>query len=1164
MHLNSDNIVLKFRNLVVNHFHNEKIKILDVGSYGIPNTNKDIFSDKNKFAYVGLDFQPGPNVDYVPQNPYSWTELKDDDFDVIISGQVFEYIEFPWLIITEMKKKLKKNGLICIVTPSRRPEHKYPVDCRRYYPDGFRALAKWAGLRVLEAKICWSAASFSDGSKQWGDGFCILRNDENKSPFKSAEHCSVKIKVCTQRDVNKNNPLQEVRAAINQKIRTQIMFEEKEPVRGLVSIVVLTFNQLKYTKECIKSIRRHTPEPHQIVFVDNGSTDGTVKCLRQIIKENSNYRLIENTKNLGFAKGCNQGIRESLGEYILLLNNNVVVSDGWLSGMLECLTSNPDVGIVGPMTDNTDSPQKAANANYASMDRLDEYARTFREINRYRRIPSRKIAGFCMLFKRELAKKIGLLDESFGSGNFEDDDFCLRGALEGYRNFIAGDVFIHHYGSKSFIGNKINYSSSMGKNKKIFDEKWRNIDASSPQGKKLAILKDLELAEKFYQRQQIDQAIPTLIDGIKYSPDDKAIYYRLAEMLIDSKRFNDAMDALNSMPKGGKKEAKWHALTGYGKEGMELYAEAGNHADQALSLNAGCALALNLKGILAYKKGDKNSADDHFRKAIKCDPGYGGPHTNLGVLKWTQGDREDAVNLLEKGFILSPTLADIVSIYHSTITSVGEFERAEQRFQEAKASYPLNKKIAFLLIDILLKQGKNEIAMQETEQAMITFGIDDGILAAALEVRNRIGARDIDKSKKSGTLSVCMIVKNEENHIARCLMSAQPVADEMIVVDTGSTDRTRDIASAFGAKVFGFPWTDDFSAARNFSLIKASGDWIFILDADEVISSRDYASLKNIILKKGPKPAAYEIATRNYVGNIKLLGWVPNKGEYPHEETGTGWIPSEKIRLFPNDGRIRFKGHVHEIVESSIITAGIKIKPCRIIVHHYGKMNDGKVISKGEEYYLLGRKKLKERPDDVKSLFELAVQTQELKRFEEAIELWKRAIDLAGKKPVARFFFNLGYCHMQTEQYEKALLASKRAMEIDPNMKEALLNYSYSELLVGDYKKVISELESMLEQSVEYPPASLLLAAAYCIAGEKDKAVISYNSLFKKGLIIANSLNILCKRLVALGKTDSALRVLEAVMESGKGNDETGRLLDECLKQGPAIDRERDNTVVFQ
>ncbi len=111
----------------------------------------------------------------------------------------------------------------------------------------------------------------------------------------------------------------------------------KKTVSDIVSIVILTFNQLEYTKECVESIRRHTPGTHEIIFVDNGSTDGTVKWLRTLVAKNSNYRLIENSENLGFAKGCNQGIKASSGEHILLLNNDVVVTEGWLSGMIECL-----------------------------------------------------------------------------------------------------------------------------------------------------------------------------------------------------------------------------------------------------------------------------------------------------------------------------------------------------------------------------------------------------------------------------------------------------------------------------------------------------------------------------------------------------------------------------------------------------------------------------------------------------------------------------------------------------------------------------------------------------------------------------------------------------------------------------------------------------------
>ena len=114
-----------------------------------------------------------------------------------------------------------------------------------------------------------------------------------------------------------------------------------------------------------------------------------------------------------------------------------------------------------------------------------------------------------------------------------------------------------------------------------------------------------------------------------------------------------------------------------------------------------------------------------------------------------------------------------------------------------------------------------------------------------------------------------MIVKNEELNLAKCLMSVKPVADEIIVVDTGSTDKTKAIASALGAKVFDFPWTNDFSEARNYSLSKASGDWILVLDADEMVSPLDHDKLKKLINRKAEKRVAYTMVTRNYTRS----GW---------------------------------------------------------------------------------------------------------------------------------------------------------------------------------------------------------------------------------------------------------------------------------------------------
>jgi len=913
-------------------------------------------------------------------------------------------------------------------------------------------------------------------------------------------------------------------------------------VTGMTSIVILTFNELKYTRECIESIKRHTPEPHEVIFVDNASKDGTVKWLRKIVAKHTNYRLIENDKNEGFAKGCNQGIEASSGEYILLLNNDVVVTDNWLSGMLECLNSAPDTGIVGPMTNNISGPQKIRDVDYKTMGRMHDYAKLFREMHRYRRIAFRRIVGFCMLFRRQLADKIGLLDTSFGTGNFEDDDYCLRAALAGYRNLVAGDVFIHHYGSRSFIGNRIDYGAAMSGNIKIFEEKWTGIPVDTPLGKRVAALNFISKADGLNQRGQLDKAVATMIEGVKYAPEEKALYYHLAEMLMDEKLYKDALDAVNSMPAGAEGDLKRLEIIAYCTDDLN---EAAKYAERMLELDEACAPAWNLKGVIAQKQRDNVAAEGFFMRASESDPGYGAPCTNRGMLKWASGEQDKALVLLEKGFVLSPTATDNVTLYHSAITALEQFERAEKIFHEAKDLHPENKRILFFLIDILIKQDKFETAMRRVEQAMLDIGIDDGMLSAALALREKVGTGEIDKiAKNKGTLSLCMIVKNEEQHLARCLLSAGPAVDEMIVVDTGSTDRTRDIAQAYGARVFDFPWTNDFSEARNYSLSKAVGDWILVLDADEVISPQDYPEFEKIIAQKLSRPVAYTMITRNYTYEVTSKGWTANDRKYLGEEAGTGWFPSSKVRLFINDKRIRFQNPVHEFVEASLEKAGIEIKISQIPVHHYGRFDKDKIIEKGKKYFLLGKKKIEELKGDFKAVKELAIQALELQEYDTSVELWKEAIKLNQTDPDV--FLNIGYAYLKLERYGEALDSSRRAMELNPSMKEAVLNYAGCEFLIGDIEKTISVLETLLQTHPDYPSAMLLVAAAYYVQGQKEKGRGLFDKLRKRGFNWTNFIDEQSRAAMSLGKYNMAALLLEVAIETGNINSDTNSLLAEC------------------
>lgn len=904
----------------------------------------------------------------------------------------------------------------------------------------------------------------------------------------------------------------------------------RERLADVVSIVILTRNQLRYTRECVESIQRHTPEAHEIVFVDNGSSDGTVRWIERQIEDHAHYRLIKNEKNLGFAKGCNQGINDSRGEFILLLNNDVVVTPGWLSGMLECLRSEVNAGFVGPMTNNISGPQMVPAVSYKSTTAgLDEFASAFGERNRARRIPLRRIVGFCMLFRSAVAAKIGLLDERFGSGNYEDDDFCLRATLLGMENVVAGQVFVHHYGGRTFAGNRMNFGHAMTGNRMLFAKKWSSIGPDTALGARLQAIQASEKAADLHASGQTEQAIEMVVRGLEHAPTDRVLHDTMVRILLDAEHFKEALDVLQDAP-GDSDDATNIVRIGYCQEALGLTDEADASADRVLAQDPRSALALNLKGVVARKRDDVAAGAEWHRQAMEADPALGEPVTQLGALEWAAGRREAGLDLLERGFVLAPGSAASAAAYHSAVTAEEAWERASRVLAEARALRPMDKPVAFFLIETLIRQDKHAAAMEAIEHAMLNFGIDDGILDAALGVRSNIGPLEQSTTaSKHGSLSLCMIVKNEAHNLARCLASVRSVVTEIIVVDTGSTDRTPDIATAFGAKVFEHPWTGDFSEARNVSLSRASGDEILVLDADEVIAAQDLDALARLARKGSRKARAWSFVTRNYMVPVNNANWTANDGSYPQEEAGTGWFPSPKVRLFPNGRNIRFSAPVHEVVEPSLAKLGIPVKEAPIPVHHYGKLNARDDRKKGEAYYDLGKKKIDELGDDVIAISELAIQARALEKYDEAVALWQRV--LAIRPDLAIAWFNMGSALIELQQYDEALSASRKAMELDGEQKEIACNCAIGELYAGDVRKSIVALQTVLQKWPDYPVAKVLLAAALCCAGTAVEAEESLATLREQGFELADYLAVITENLITAGREDFAQRILDAARE---------------------------------
>lgn len=240
------------------------------------------------------------------------------------------------------------------------------------------------------------------------------------------------------------------------------------------SIVILTHNKLDYTKQCIESIRQYTREgTYEIIVIDNHSTDGTVEWL----KAQTDIRTIFNDENVGFPKGCNQGIQIATGENILLLNNDVVVTKHWLDHLLVCLYSADDIGAVGPVTNSADY-YSTIPVGYTSIDEMHAFASQYNVLDPNKWEERLKLIGFCMLIKKEAIDKVGLLDERFTPGNFEDDDYSFRLRQAGYRLMLCKDTFIHHYGSVSWRDDDSGYLKLLRDNQKKFEEKW-NVDVQA-------------------------------------------------------------------------------------------------------------------------------------------------------------------------------------------------------------------------------------------------------------------------------------------------------------------------------------------------------------------------------------------------------------------------------------------------------------------------------------------------------------------------------------------------------------------------------------------------------------------------------------------------------------------------------------------------------------
>jgi len=654
---------------------------------------------------------------------------------------------------------------------------------------------------------------------------------------------------------------------------------------GLVSIIVPCWNQLEFTRHCIAALVRQTRAPWELIVVDNGSTDGTKEYIAGVQDAAPvPVTVVANAANRGFPAAINQGLQLARGDYLVLLNNDVVVTDAWLDQLIALANARADftaacasppltppsqggekicspsagvppvvagllappaqvaekicspsagvppvvagllappaqvaekigspsagdppvvigremsrrgpdrlastIGIVGPMSNYAAPPQLVEEVPYRDMVEMQVFARRWRDEHRGQWFHVPKLSGFCLLMKRAVYDAIGGLDERFGIGFFDDDDLAERARRAGFALAVAHDLFVHHYGSRTFVGNGIDAEKLLDENAKRFADKW------------------------------------------------------------------------------------------------------------------------------------------------------GLPRTN--------GTRVEL-----RPFSNPP--------------------------------------------------------------------------------RNRLNADDLEKLSAAGSaatpaarVSLTLIARDEQENLPHCLQSARGLFDEIVVVDTGSKDRTKEIALEFGAKVFDFVWVDDFAAARNEALARATGDYAFWLDADDVLDPPQREKLQALLGGLGVKEQA---------------AYVVRCACDPAPDGTGGETVVDHIRLFPLREDVRWTYRVHEQILPALRRAKVPVRWTDITVRHTGYVDTALRARKLDRDTKILRRELEDRPNDPFVLFNLGSIAVECKDWNGALGLLKRS--LAGSAPTdsitRKLFALIARVHQMVGDSQQALRTCAEGLKLDPEDAE--------------------------------------------------------------------------------------------------------------------------------
>jgi len=587
---------------------------------------------------------------------------------------------------------------------------------------------------------------------------------------------------------------------------------------------------------------------------------------------------------------------------------------------------------------------------------------------------------------------------------------------------------------------------------------------------------------------KFNRTTPLLYEQIRQNPTDPSPYINLSNSFMTMELYRDASDASQKAIDLMREQNRYPNLGS-----VAYYNRSICYFNQNDFMNM----------VVAGKDCQRNYPDD-VDSCVILAFGYRGLGKWDHVVKWGNAYLNKIEKIDEVGSRVIMSLSDIWKVHlfmgeahlhrHSDNKAIEHFNMSLRLANERETC--LNAIILILSNQKRFIEAEPfvDIALKENicENAVKTFNnnksIQDHIKGGKTNHVSNKGNISQDIRGKRPNISLCMIVKDESEFLRRCLKSVSSLVDEIVIVDTGSSDKTIEIAKELGARVFSYKWDEDFSNARNAGLSRVRGKWTLILDADEVISQKDHKRIQHLV--QDEKTDGYRMILRNYVKSVNLSNAIPNPNDYEEGLDLPGFIQARLIRLFKTCPDIYFTGSVHETLDASFVKQGKTVLDTEIPIHHYGKVRKDRIRNKQELYLKLGEERLRDAPYDPMSYKGLADQYLEIGMPEKALNISNRGMALFPE--MAELHFSRGLALDRTCRQKDAEKEYLWVLAENPSHLGACHNLGQIYYSGQYYDRAVELLERAIQQGLRQPAIFFLLGRAHDALGDMERSMEAF------------------------------------------------------------------------